>query len=81
MHGYQNYNTLVERCYYAFALNLKLLSDKNKSTELRLLHKDRLIKNRELLLQNQLDKHVNQEISKLPQDLQATMPEILNYFR
>ena len=80
-HGYQSYETLLERCYYAFALNLKLLSDKDKSTELRLLHKDRLIKNRELLLQHQLDKFVNQEINKLPQDLQETMPKILKYFR
>ena len=80
-HSYQSYDTLIERCYYAFTRNLPLLSDKNTATELRLLHKDRLYKNRQLLLQNHLEKFVDQEISKFPKDLQLVMPEILKYFR
>ena len=80
-HSYQNYDTLIERCYYAFFLNLKLLSNIDKTKELRLAHKHRLFKNRELLLQNQLGKFVDQEISKFPEDLQSAMPEILKYFR
>ena len=80
-HSYQNYDTLIERCYYAFLLNLELLSNIDKTKELRLIHKDRLFKNRELLLQNHLGKFVDQEISKFPEDLQSAMPEILKYFR
>ena len=80
-HSYQSYDTLIERCYYAFTRNLSLLSDKNTTKELRLVHKDRLFKNRELLLQNHLGKFVDQEISKFPEDLQLAMPEILKYFR
>ena len=80
-HSYQNYDTLIERCYYAFFLNLELLSNIDKTQKLRLVHKDRLFKNRELLLQNHLGKFVDQEISKFPEDLQSAMPEILKYFR
>jgi len=80
-HSYQNYDTLIERCYYAFLLNLELLSNIDKTKELRLIHKDRLFKNRELLLQNHLGKFVDQEISKFPEDLRSAMPEILKYFR
>ena len=80
-HSYQSYDTLIERCYYAFANNLELLTNKDKLIELRLRNKDRLLKNRELLLQNQLGTFVDQEISKYPLDIQSAMPEILKYFR
>lgn len=79
-HSYQGYNTLIERCYYAFTQNIDLLKDKDKAAELRLKHKDRLLKNRELLLQNQLGKFIAKEISNFPEDLQSSMPEILNFF-
>ena len=80
-HSYQSYDTLIERCYYAFADNLDLLSNKDKSAELRSLCHDRLLKNRELLLQNQLGNFVDAEISKYPTELQACMPDILKHFR
>jgi hypothetical protein len=80
-HSYQNYNTLIERCYYAFSRNIELLSNKEKATELRLNFKDRLFNNRELLIQNHLAKFVDQEISKFPEDLQLVMPEIVSHFR
>jgi hypothetical protein len=80
-HSYQNYNTLIERCYYAFSRNIELLSNKEKATELRLNFKDRLLNNRELLIQNHLAKFVDQEISKFPEDLQLVMPEIVDPFR
>ena len=80
-HSYQSYNTLIERCYYAFANNLDLLQKKEKTKKLRLMVKDRLIKNRTLLLQNQLEKFIDSEINNFPKDLQLVMPEILNYFK
>lgn len=80
-HSYQSYDTLIERCYYAFSNNLELLADVNKSAALRLENKDRLLKNRELLLQNRIGDFIDQEISKYPLELQSVMPEILNYFR
>ena len=80
-HSYQSYDTLIERCYYAFANNLELLTNKNKVAELRLANKFRLLKNRELLLQNHLGNYIDQEISKYPPELQSVMPEILKYFR
>ena len=80
-HSYQSYDTLIERCYYAFANNLELLTNKNKVAELRLANKARLLKNRNLLLQNHLGNYVDQEISKYPPELQSVMPEILKYFR
>jgi hypothetical protein len=80
-HSYQSYNTLIERCYYAFANNLELLSNKDKSVELRLSCHDRLLKNRELLLQNHLGNFVDQAIGKYPPELQVCMPNILKQFR
>jgi len=80
-HSYQNYNTLIERCYYAIANNVDLLSDRSRLCQLRLANKDRLLKNRDLLLTNHLSKFVDQEIAQYPVDLQQIMPGILTYFR
>jgi hypothetical protein len=80
-HSYQSYDTLIERCYYAFVNNIELLTNKNKLAKIRLSNKNRLLKNRELLLQNQLGNFVDQEINKYPSDIQSVMPEILKYFR
>lgn len=80
-HSYQSHNTLIERIYYAFADNLKLLNDLETVSQLRTKHKDRLLKNRNLLLQNQLGKFIDLEINKFPADLQPAMPEILKHFR
>ncbi len=79
-HSYQNYHTLIERCYYAFLFNLDLLSNINQAAELRLLHKNRLFKNRDLLVQNHLETFINQEITTFPEELQMGMPEIQKYF-
>ena len=79
-HSYQSHDTLIERCYYAFANNLDLLSNKDKSAKLRLLCKVRLLKNRKLLLNNHLGIIANNKISTYPQELQLCMPEILKYF-
>ena len=79
-HSYQSCDTLTERCYYAFANNLDLLSNKDKSAKLRLSCKDRLLKNRELLLNNHLETFINNKISTYPQEIQLCMPEIFKRF-
>jgi hypothetical protein len=80
-HSYQSYDTLIERCYYAIFNNLHLLSNLQKTAELRESNSDRLLKNRDLILQNQLGKFVDQEICRLPAELQTVIPNIMNYFR
>jgi len=80
-HSYQDYDTLIERCYFAIANNIELLSNKEKIAHLRNSLKDRLIQNCELLFQNHLERVVDHEITKLPKDLQLLMPDILKYFR
>ena len=80
-HSYQSYDTLIERCYYAFANNLHLLSDIDQLRELRLQNKQRLLKNRELLLNNRLGQYVDEQIATLPIDLQQIMLELINHFR
>ena len=80
-HSYQSYDTLVERCYYAVFNNLHLLEDLQKTAELRIFNLDRLLKNRKLLLENQLGKFIDQEICGLPEDVKSVMPEVLKYLR
>jgi hypothetical protein len=81
-HDYQHYDTLVERCYYAFKNNLEVLTNKEKISDLRDLHKDRLMSNRELILNNQLEKFNNFQINSWPLELQnAIMPSMVKHFR
>lgn len=79
-HSYQNYSTLFERCYYAFADNIELLTNKERTKKLRLELMPRLEKNRNLLLNHQLTRYCKQEISTWPIDLQTHIPEILKFF-
>lgn len=79
-HSYQDYNTLFERCYYAFANNLELLTNKAQTAKLRQQLLPRLEKNRDLLLNHQLTRYSKQEISTWPSDLQTHVPSILQIF-
>jgi len=76
-HSYQSYDTLIERCYYAFERNLDLLSNKAKATELRLQCEDRLRNNRDLLLNDHFGTVVRNQISKYPVEIQSCIPEIM----
>jgi len=80
-HSYQSHSTLIERCYYAIANNIDLLSNKAKIHELRLQNKHRLLKNRDFLLMDGLSRFVDQQIAQFPADLQQIMPDIVKYFR
>jgi hypothetical protein len=80
-HSYQTYDTLVERCYYAVAKNIELLSNLSKTQQLRQQNLHRLLKNRNILLNNGLSHFVDQQVLHFPSDLQQVMPDILKHFR
>jgi hypothetical protein len=68
-HSYQNYDTLIERCYYAFRRNLHILSDYNYAREIRESMMDRLEHNQQLLKNKQIDNFCKQQIEQWPEDL------------
>lgn len=77
-HSYQSYNTLLERCFYAFYLNLELLQNKDKAAHLRHSNIQRLQKNQQLLTHQTLKKYHNSVVSSWPEDLQQ---EIVPLFK
>jgi hypothetical protein len=79
-HDYQNYKTQIERFYYAFCNNLELLTDFEKTAQLREQLMPRLIRNQELLLNGQLIHYIKNEISKWPADLQSILPEVFKKY-
>ena len=81
-HDYQYFDTLIERCYYAFQYNLELLTNKNKVSLLRKKHKERLMYNRHLILNKQINKFNDLETRLWPEDLQRSiLPTLINLFR
>lgn len=70
-HSYQHYDTLIERCYYAFEKNLQLLTDQNYTYELRNSCMDRLKNNFELLKNFQTQKFCREQVSTWPDELQV----------
>jgi hypothetical protein len=79
-HDYQNFDTLFERCYYAIELNLRLLTDRNYVAKLRKEHLPRLIKNRQLLIDDHLGTFIDKTIKTWPLDLQEVMPKIVEHY-
>lgn len=75
-HSYQHRDTLFERCYYAFANNLSLLSDKTNIIQLRKKLLPRLQHNRDLLLNRQLKKYITQEVQTWSEDLQQAVSRV-----
>lgn len=69
-HSYQHYGTLIERIYYAFVLNRDILSDLELASTLRARHMDRLLANRQLVLENQLSRAVIDCIQQMPTEIQ-----------
>lgn len=74
-HSYQCYDTLIERCYYAFEKNLHLLSDYNYATNMRETHIARLEHNWNLLTNQHVDKFCKQKIKQWPTDLQEAITD------
>jgi hypothetical protein len=75
-HDYQHYDTLIERCYYAFNLNIDLLANFGKAKQARLDCLGRLIKNRDLLQSGQISSRIDSMIADFPQDLQEPAAKI-----
>jgi hypothetical protein len=80
-HGYQYYDTLIERCWWAFALNIDLLTNKEKAANLRQLNATRLIENRDLFLHGHLAKQNDCTISTWPQEIQDAYVSVKNRWR
>jgi hypothetical protein len=81
-HSYQHHNTLIERIFYAFKNNYALLNDLSQATILRNKHMDRLLSNRQKLLDNQIDNAVKQYFSQMPVEIQDLLykHDILNRY-
>ena len=79
-HSYENYDTLTERCYYAFERNLKILQDKDYVADLRKTHAERLQHNQKLIFKNAISKYIDSQIARCPPDLQAAVTQIRQQF-
>jgi hypothetical protein len=72
-HNYQFYDTLIERCYYAFKLNLHILTNYEYVSKIRESMMDRLEHNQQLLKNMQIDNFCKQKIKDWPLDLQQSI--------
>ena len=80
-HSYQYRDTLIERCYYAFKNNLKLLSDTTHAVALRQQHLPRLLANRTMLYNGSLAAHTNKTVDSWPEPLKSTIAPYWQYIR
>lgn len=80
-HSYQFAETLIERCYLAIKLNLKVLTDLDLVSSLRYKVKNRLLANQQLIMSDHISKQNNISMSQWPDDLKGMMPAIINIFR
>jgi hypothetical protein len=74
-HSYQYHNTLIERCYYAIANNLEILTNLEHSTRLRNTLQKRLNANRQKIIHNCLEftRHMlDPESESISNDLQQS---------
>lgn len=76
-HSYENYDTLIERCYYAFFNNLDLLNDFDKLKKIRQLMLPRLKNNYKLVQNKHLARLVKQQIMQWPVELQEDIIEVI----
>lgn len=74
-HSYQNYTTLIERIYYAFKLNFEILNNLNLASYLKTKHMDRLLANRQLLLDNQLMRTVSNYVNQWPVEIRELIEQ------
>jgi hypothetical protein len=61
-HSYQNYQSLWQRCYYAFAKNLPILTDLEMARSLRNHYRSRLLANRDLIFSGQFGVHIQNTV-------------------
>jgi hypothetical protein len=80
-HSYQFKTTLIERCYYAFKNNLRLLSDTDYAVAVRQQHLPRLLANRDLLYSGVLTKHTEKVLDSWPDPLSSVIRPYWQYIR
>ena len=76
-HDYQFKPTLIERCYYAIYDNIKLLTDLEYVTKLRIQCHDRLLKTRTLLLSGRLTDYCYSEVDAWPDKIGEMIKKII----
>jgi hypothetical protein len=76
-HSYQNYDTLIERCYYAFERNLHILTDFEYASKIRESMMSRLDYNQQLLKNKHVDYFCRQRIGQWPAELQQAIVDEL----
>ncbi len=76
-HSYQYCETLIERCYYAFQRNLRMLQDFEYSATLRTQNMHRLIKNQQLLIDGQITDFCLKQIEHWPEDLKSVVKPMI----
>lgn len=79
-HSYQHYDTLIERCYYAFKHNLHMLNDYEYASKIRESLMDRLEHNQWILKNKHVDNFCKQQISQWPEDLQHDIGRKLKFW-
>jgi hypothetical protein len=79
-HSYQYYDTLIQRCYYAFKQNLHILTDFEYAKQMREKHMARLDKNQQLMNSNQIANFCKHRINQWPVDLQQSIRDELTYW-
>jgi hypothetical protein len=72
-HDYQYQDTLIERCYDAFDLNLGFLNSLKQAQDLRSRLMPRLLANRELMMSDVFYKHTINTLQQWPSDLAQAM--------
>jgi hypothetical protein len=68
-HSYQNKHTLLERCFYAFELNKKILVDLDLARKIRNDNMHRLEKNRQLFFDGAVGRHNKLIVDSWPKEI------------
>ena len=77
-HDYQYYDTVLERCYHALADNWQILTDLDAANTYKSSRKNRLLKNRELMLSNSVAGWIDQQINQMKPAHQTLVREVMN---
>jgi hypothetical protein len=77
-HSYEKLPTLIERCFYAFELNKKILTDINYASTKREQCMERLMKNQHLILSTQLSKSNKAQMKTWPEHIYTEIKSVLS---
>lgn len=79
-HSYQHLDTLIERCWYAISDNLDILTNIDRIKILRANCHDRLLRNRNLLLNDHLYHWIQLQIQTYPVDWQECVWKVMELY-